>query len=176
MLVAKKVTQLSFIAIAAASLLITGCATGKKKGAEPVKAEAPVYTAPSTDNQSAVGRPIVTDPTAGLDLSKTTVYFEFDSSTLTFEGTQVVDTHAKNLSAKPALRVRLEGHADERGTREYNIGLGERRAQEVAQALQLRGVALNQISIVSYGEERPVASGHSEADYQLNRRVEINYQ
>jgi peptidoglycan-associated lipoprotein len=79
------------------------------------------------------------------------------------------------LSAKPDLSVRLEGHADERGSREYNIGLGERRAQAVRQVLMLQGVPATQITTVSYGEERPAVAGSSEEAWERNRRVEIVY-
>ena len=77
------------------------------------------------------------------------------------------------LVAHPAWKVRMEGNTDERGTREYNIGLGERRAQAVRRALMLQGVSDNQITTVSYGEERPAAEGHDEAAFAKNRRVEM---
>src|SRR6516162_4494738 len=113
-------------------------------------------------------------PQAGL-LAKRTVYFDFDSSEIKGEGTDVVAAHAKYLAANPSTRVRLEGHTDERGSREYNIGLGERRAQAVRRALLLQGAADAQISTVSYGEERPAVPGHDEAAWAKNRRVEIVY-
>jgi peptidoglycan-associated lipoprotein len=87
----------------------------------------------------------------------------------------VVAAHAKFLAAHPAARVRLEGHTDERGSREYNIGLGDRRAQSVRRALLLQGASDAQISTVSYGEERPAVLGHDEAAWAKNRRVEIVY-
>jgi len=113
-------------------------------------------------------------PQAGL-LAKRTVYFDFDSSEIKGEGTDIVAAHAKYLAANPSTRVRLEGHTDERGSREYNIGLGERRAQAVRRALLLQGAADTQISTVSYGEERPAVPGHDEAAWAKNRRVEIVY-
>src|SRR5215469_6121635 len=113
-------------------------------------------------------------PQAGL-LAKRTVYFDFDSSEIKGEGTDIVAAHAKYLAANPGTRVRLEGHTDERGSREYNIGLGERRAQSVRRALLLQGAADTQISTVSYGEERPAVPGHDEAAWAKNRRVEIVY-
>jgi peptidoglycan-associated lipoprotein len=79
------------------------------------------------------------------------------------------------LGENTRLSVRLEGHADERGSREYNIGLGERRSQAVRQMLMIQGVSASQISTVSFGEERPAAFGSSEMDYAQNRRVEIKY-
>ena len=113
-------------------------------------------------------------PQAGL-LAKRTVYFDFDSSEIKGEGTDIVAAHAKYLAANPGTRVRLEGHTDERGSREYNIGLGERRGQAVRRALLLQGAADAQISTVSYGEERPAVAGHDEAAWAKNRRVEIVY-
>ena len=113
-------------------------------------------------------------PQAGL-LAKRTVYFDFDSSEIKGEGTDIVAAHAKYLAANPGTRVRLEGHTDERGSREYNIGLGERRAQSVRRALLLQGAGEAQISTVSYGEERPAVPGHDEAAWAKNRRVEIVY-
>jgi peptidoglycan-associated lipoprotein len=113
-------------------------------------------------------------PQAGL-LATRVVYFDFDSAEIKGAGTDVVAAHAKYLGAHPAIRVRLEGHTDERGSREYNIGLGERRAQSVRRALLLQGATDVQISTVSYGEERPAAPGHDEAAWAKNRRVEIVY-
>jgi peptidoglycan-associated lipoprotein len=85
----------------------------------------------------------------------------------------VVAAHAAYLVRYPTARVRLEGHTDERGSREYNIGLGERRAQAVRRALMLQGVADAQITTVSYGEERPAVEGSDEAAHAQNRRVEL---
>ena len=116
----------------------------------------------------------VAGPDAGL-LAMRTIYFDFDSSEIKGEGTDIVAAHAKYLSTHPTLHVRLEGNTDERGSREYNIGLGERRAQAVRQALLLQGAADSQISTVSYGAERPVDAGHDEAAWAKNRRVDIDY-
>lgn len=113
-------------------------------------------------------------PQGGL-LSTRVIYFDFDSSEIKGEGVQVVAVHAKYLAAHPATRVRLEGHTDERGSREYNIGLGERRAQAVRRAMLLQGALEGQISTVSYGEERPAVTGHDEDAWAKNRRVEIVY-
>jgi peptidoglycan-associated lipoprotein len=123
---------------------------------------------------NASGDDEVAGPQAGL-LAKRTVYFDFDSSEIKGEGTDIVAAHAKYLAANPSARVRLEGHTDERGSREYNIGLGERRAQSVRRALMLQGAADGQISTVSYGEERPAVAGHDEAAWAKNRRVEFVY-
>lgn len=101
------------------------------------------------------------------------VYFDYDSSEIRPEYAELVAAQARRLVASPGTRVRLEGHTDERGAREYNIALGERRAQAVRRALLLQGVAESQIVTVSYGEERPAAEGAEEAAYAKNRRVEF---
>ncbi|HXS29081.1 MAG TPA: peptidoglycan-associated lipoprotein Pal [Steroidobacteraceae bacterium] len=113
-------------------------------------------------------------PQEGL-LAKHTIYFDFDSSEIKGDGTDIVSAHAKYLAGHPNVKVRLEGNTDERGSREYNIGLGERRAQAVRRALLLQGASDGQISTVSYGAERPVDPGHDEAAWAKNRRVEIVY-
>ena len=113
-------------------------------------------------------------PQAGL-LANRIVYFDFDSAEIKGAGVEVVAAHAKFLATHSATRVRLEGHTDERGSREYNIGLGERRAQAVRRALLLQGVGDAQLATVSYGEERPAVPGHDEAAWAKNRRVEVVY-
>lgn len=101
-----------------------------------------------------------------------TFYFEFDSSDLKQDAMRALDVHARDLQGS-GKRVVLEGHTDERGTREYNMALGERRAKAVQRYLVLQGVSPAQLELVSYGEERPVAGGHTEADWAQNRRVEL---
>ena len=113
-------------------------------------------------------------PQQGM-LAKRTIYFSFDSSVIEGEGTEVVAAHAKYLSDHPGARVRLEGNTDERGSPEYNIGLGMRRAQAVRQALLLQGASATQITVVSYGAERPVDPAHNRAAWAKNRRVDIVY-
>jgi len=112
----------------------------------------------------------------GIDIQKQRVlYFEFDSSELSAEARDLVNAHATHLAGHPNSSIVLEGHADERGTREYNLALGERRAKTVEQLMLLQGVAKKQIQVISFGEERPVAPGHDESAWRLNRRVEILY-
>ncbi len=103
------------------------------------------------------------------------IYFDFDSSDIRPEFVDVIAAHGRFLAGNATVRVRLEGHTDERGSREYNIGLGERRAQTVKRALALQGVQESQITTVSYGEERPAAAGSDENAWSKNRRVEIVY-
>ncbi|MDY0066538.1 MAG: peptidoglycan-associated lipoprotein Pal [Steroidobacteraceae bacterium] len=105
----------------------------------------------------------------------TVVYFDYDRAEIKPEYVPIVAAHAKFLNGDANRRVRLEGHSDERGSREYNIGLGERRAQAVRRALMLQGVGDAQITTVSYGEERPAVQGSDESAYSKNRRVELVY-
>lgn len=102
------------------------------------------------------------------------VYFDFDQAVLLPETRSLLLAHAERLRNSNA-NVRLEGHADERGSREYNMALGERRANAVRDFLVLQGVSRSSLEVVSYGEERPLATGSNEAAYSQNRRVEINY-
>ncbi len=108
-------------------------------------------------------------------LQSRVIYFAFDDSSLSAEGRQLVEAHAKYLAATPSESVVLEGHADERGTREYNIALGQQRAESVRRMMLLYGVTPAQIRILSYGEEKPAALGHDERSWSLNRRVELRY-
>ncbi|SET74616.1 peptidoglycan-associated lipoprotein Pal [Thalassotalea agarivorans] len=103
------------------------------------------------------------------------VWFDFDQSTLTSESTKTLELHATYLSANTDVKVTVEGHADERGTPEYNIALGERRAKAVANYLQNLGVTAEQINVVSYGEEKPMVTDRTEAAFAKNRRAVIAY-
>lgn len=109
-------------------------------------------------------------------LAKREVLFGFDQSQLTPEAQALLDHHAKYLANRPQRRLRLEGHADERGGSEYNLALGQMRAQSVARMLMLFGVREAQLDIVSFGKERPRALGDDEAAWQQNRRVDLVYE
>ena len=103
------------------------------------------------------------------------VYFDFDSFVVKEEFRGLIEAHAKLLGADRKKKLAIEGHADERGTREYNLALGERRAQAVERMVKVLGLTADRIKNVSYGEEKPVAMDHNEAAWALNRRVEIIY-
>ena len=103
------------------------------------------------------------------------IYFDFDSSEVQAQYRPVVEAHAKYLAANPNVSITLEGHADERGSREYNLALGERRAESVKQQMTVLGASSAQIRLVSYGEERPAIDGHDDYSWSQNRRVEILY-
>lgn len=106
-------------------------------------------------------------------LNTTVFYFDFDVSEFRAADREVLTHHARNLASNPNKRIRLEGHADERGTRAYNLALGERRAEGILNYLIVNGASRRQIEVISYGEERPADRGTSESAYQKNRRVEI---
>jgi peptidoglycan-associated lipoprotein len=103
------------------------------------------------------------------------IYFDFDQSTIKAEFRTALNGHAAYLSQNPSAKIVLEGHADERGTREYNIALGERRGNAVSRYLVVQGVSVDAIEVVSFGEERPVNAGQDSASWSENRRVEIRY-
>ncbi len=103
-----------------------------------------------------------------------TVYFDFDKTNLTSKSLQTLKSVVDALNDNSQLNIVLSGHADERGTREYNLALGQRRADTISQYLILNGVESNRITTKSYGEERPIANGQDEASYAKNRRVQIN--
>jgi peptidoglycan-associated lipoprotein len=125
------------------------------------------------------GESVEGDSQSGLnlpaELNGKVIYFEYDQSDFRADGREVIDAHAKYLAAHPEVKIRLEGHTDERGSREYNIGLGERRSQSVRRAMMLQGVGDSQIQTVSYGEERPAMAGSDDDAQSQNRRVEIVY-
>lgn len=174
----KALTPGLFMALA----LTMGCSsTGETQQGDPAvenqnTLEGPAPTDATTQPISAptpaAGNPL-DDPTSIL--SSRVIYFAYDSAEVRAEDQAVVEAHANYLLQNPGQRILLEGHADERGSREYNIALGERRALAVARLMQLLGVADSQIRSVSYGEERPADSGHDEAAWSLNRRVELVY-
>lgn len=126
--------------------------------------------------KSTTGAALTPQQQALADLKqKSVVYFDYDSSEIRSEYLPVVAAHAAYLVKYPSARVRLEGHTDDRGSREYNVGLGERRAQTVRRALLAQGVAEAQVTTLSYGEERPAVEGSDEAAFAQNRRVELAY-
>jgi peptidoglycan-associated lipoprotein len=163
--------------------LLTGCQSHKPKP-QPTDASAGSTTDQSStsgaNSSEAYGSSEsmnggeAAGPTEG-QLKNRTIYFDFDSSEIKPEYNDLITAHAKYLAANAGKKVRVEGNTDERGSREYNIGLGERRAQAVRRALMLQGASDNQITTVSYGEERPAVTGHAEESWSRNRRANIVY-
>jgi peptidoglycan-associated lipoprotein len=160
-----------------------GDAGDQQVGAEETRAEAEARAADEArqaaettalaDAAAAAAANPLMDPDSPL--ADRVIYFELDRSDIRSEFLQTITAHARYLVANPDQTVRLEGHADERGSREYNIALGDRRAQAVRRVFLFQGVRAQQVEVVSYGEERPVADGHDEAAWSQNRRVEIAY-
>lgn len=153
--------------------LTTGCT---KK----VREAPPADTGPDTGATTRVpdagpGRYTPADLDTDSCLRQRVIYFDFDQDTLRPEFQAPVACHAKYLRDRPEARMTLEGNADERGTREYNLGLGERRGNAVSAAIQGNGGSAGQMSIVSYGEERPTCADSTEDCWSRNRRVEIVY-
>ncbi|UTW01806.1 peptidoglycan-associated lipoprotein Pal [Amphritea atlantica] len=132
-------------------------------------------TAPATTTQAVSDSSMSGTSMADVKNLATIFYFDFDKSQVMPEAVTALRGHAKYLVANPSASVVLEGHADERGTREYNMALGERRAQAVARVLTVNGVSSSQIELVSFGEEKPVVMGHNESSWAQNRRVELKY-
>lgn len=122
---------------------------------------------------SGYGASRLDDPNSPLAVR--VIYFEYDSSIVKTEFRTAIEAHAQYLANNAGVNITLEGHADERGSREYNLALGEGRAIAVRRQLVLLGASAAQIRTVSYGEERPAVEGHGEQSYALNRRVEIVY-
>ena len=153
-----------------------GVSTGAATTAAPASTPAPMTSTVDTGASSGGAQMAADELSApGSLLAKRTVYFDFDKSDIKPEARQIIEAHAKYLAAHPNTHITLEGHCDERGTREYNLGLGERRARAVQQVMTLLGASSGQLKLVSYGEERPVAAGHDESAWALNRRVEFVY-
>ncbi|HEY0942243.1 MAG TPA: peptidoglycan-associated lipoprotein Pal [Steroidobacter sp.] len=165
--------------IVATGLMLAACG-GNKPLPEAQNTSEPAGPTTSTEGASSgsvSGTALSADQQA-LQAAKAAgviVYFDYDRAEIKPEFVPVVAAHAKYLNGNSQAKVRLEGHSDERGSREYNIGLGERRAQAVRRALMLQGVTENQITTVSYGEERPAVQGSDESAYSKNRRVELVY-
>ena len=164
--------------ILALTLLIAGCA----KTVKPVTAPAAVSAAPAPATAPTTATAAAPAQTAlsPLDdpnniLYKKTVYFDFDKSNIKPEFLDMLTAHAKYLMAHPEARVRIEGYTDERGTWEYNIALGDRRAQAVRRFLLFQGVNPDQLSTVSYGEAHAVCHEHNEGCWHLNRRAVLVY-
>ncbi len=169
-----------FLAFLLAGLLLGGCA-GQKEATKPTETQTPpATTAPSTSGagaaQQATGQALDPFEDPANPLSHRVIYFDYDSAEVKPQDLDIVNAHARYLASHASARVRLEGHADERGSREYNVALSERRALSVKRLMLFQGVRPDQITVVAYGEERPVALCHNESCWSKNRRVEIVYE
>ncbi len=175
---------ISIACLFAAAALLAGCPK-KATTVEPPTAGSQV---PGTGGANGEGASTSTNPLGGDAAAMAAgqgggpnasvgriIYFDFDKSDIRPEFAAVITGNAQFLTAHPGAKLKLEGNTDERGTREYNIGLGERRAQAVRRALMLQGVSENQLTTVSFGAERPAVEGDDEGAWAKNRRVELVY-
>jgi peptidoglycan-associated lipoprotein len=181
-----KAVQLFALPILATALVMTGCASRKpatdiQSGQNP--SEATTVSTEGLSEDAALNAQNLTGASSkGVTaankafLAKRVVHFDYDSSELSNEDYQTLQAHAQFLVANANSKVALTGHTDERGTREYNMALGERRAKAVESFLITNGVAATQLEAVSYGKEMPINAGHDENAWKENRRVEINYE
>ena len=159
--------------ITLAAVLCLGLAACAKK--QTVQPPPPESAPPPATEATTAGAYTPADLDTDACLRQRVVYFDFDKSDIRSEFQQIIACHAKYLRDRPMARMTLEGNTDERGTREYNLGLGERRGNAVASALEADGAQASQINVVSYGEERPTCREHNEDCWSKNRRVEIVY-
>jgi peptidoglycan-associated lipoprotein len=178
---------LTLTALGAASLLLAACGSSVNLQDVPVESRSPTTGASTgTPGSGAPATPqsqVTSVQAGGADASAAAlaaaqaagrvVYFDFDSFTVRDDGKPVIDAHARSLAANRTRKLVIEGHTDERGSREYNLALGQKRAQAVAQAMKLLGATDAQLEAVSYGEERPAAQGSDEAAWAKNRRAEL---
>ena len=186
-----KITRLAWVAMAAVALIFSGCTSTEKRdsgGAAKVVEGGSASVAGAGDSAAAAGAGAQTaamglggvwsgSPLDNPDslLASRKVYFDFDRSEIRSEFAAVLRAHADYLISNRSINVTIEGHCDERGSREYNVGLGERRAAAVQNFLEAEGVDHTQINTISYGEERPQDPGHDESAWALNRRGVLVY-
>lgn len=175
-----KMMQTGLTVAAALMLLLQGCTGGAVREdevpADQDRAEMGAQAGAATMTGSFAGRPVaevLSDP--NTPLYKRVFYFDYNSSELSAEDREALSTHARFMAEVPSVSLVLEGHADERGSREYNLALGERRAKTIERILNVEGVPASQIQVISFGEERPMAPGHDDEAWRLNRRVELLY-
>jgi peptidoglycan-associated lipoprotein len=173
--------NLSLISMAAAAVLLAACASKEPAKEVPVETRTqPTTTTTAPTTTTTAVAPTTTPAINPLKdpnniLSKRIVYFDYDKDTVKSEFQSIVQAHAKYLADNRGRKIRLEGHADERGSREYNMALGQRRADAVRKAMNLLGVANDRMESVSFGEDKPRVQGSNEEAWAQNRRVEIVY-
>ncbi|MBK6321300.1 peptidoglycan-associated lipoprotein Pal [Candidatus Aalborgicola defluviihabitans] len=170
---------------AAVAVLLSACSSGVRLNDVPVEDKSGTdvsQTLVDPNASSRVGQSTVTGvaldnahATAAMMATNRTVYFDYDSFAIRPEAQPVIEAHSKFIKADASRKVAIEGHTDERGGREYNLALGQKRAEAVRRAMSLLGVSENQIEAVSFGKEKPAVLGSTEDAMAKNRRAEINY-
>lgn len=172
-----KARLLSVIAVTALAVAMVGCA--KKKGMDENMTGSEDFMPVGT---SSTGLSPIFPGTKNLSpedqafLETRVYYFDYDSNQVRGEYFDIIRAHARNLTANPTVHIRVEGHTDDRGSREYNIALAERRAQAIMNVLLTEGANRDQVSVVSYGKEKPAVPGYDESAWQYNRRAVIVYE
>ncbi|TBR37062.1 MULTISPECIES: peptidoglycan-associated lipoprotein Pal [Dyella] len=161
------------VRVALVALLCVGAAACSKK--QEVKPQPQPEQPVATEAPATSGKYTPEDLDRDACLRQRVVYFDFDKTEIKPEFQQIMACHAKYLQDRPTAQIRLEGNTDERGTREYNLGLGERRGNAVSSALTSAGGSASQLNVISYGKEKPVCREHNEDCWGKNRRVEIVY-
>ena len=170
-----------FLITAAATLVLAACSSGVKLENAPVEDRTTVNTNSGADSNSAAKSAVApvdataTNLPAGPTGVAKVIYFDYDSYTVKPDFAPVIEAHARFLKADTKRKVVLEGHTDERGGREYNLALGQKRAEAVRRALGLQGVADAQMEAVSFGKEKPISQGSNEEAYSKNRRAALTY-
>lgn len=174
-----------WILVAMVSVLLAACGSPVKLDNVPVEDKLGVGVS-TMDSNTAGSAAVGNNGVAAVDLGQSgqdaamrattrTVYFDYDSYVIRPEFQSVIEAHARFIKADKNRKVTLEGHTDERGGREYNLALGQKRAEAVRRALELLGVAESQLEAVSFGKEKPAVLGGTEAAMEKNRRTEISY-
>ncbi len=176
---------INFLPILLLAAVLGGCASGVKLDDVPVEDKSATSSGVTTqgveNNQNAAQTGAVVQKTASANVAAgpagvaNVVFFDYDSFSVRAEALPLIEKHARFLQANKQSKVNLEGHTDERGGREYNLALGQKRAEAVRQALSLLGVSDNQMEAVSFGKEKPASQGADDAAQAKNRRVEIRY-
>lgn len=173
-------TTTTLALVLASALGLTACGSSVKLDDKNVKVEERSGTAPATADARTVA-PLTTGSTDPLNdpkgiLAKRSVYFDFDSFIVKDEFKPMVEAHAKYLTSNKGRKIVIQGNTDERGGREYNLALGQKRAEAVRKSLSVLGVADSQMEAVSFGKEKPKATGSDEAAWAENRRADLAYQ
>ena len=179
----EKIMSIRILFVVGLAFLLLGCSKDQIKEEEPVEVTDLNANSTASDEDSAQTYGAEDDSGSTFSqlddpqspLSVRIIYFEYDSTQISSDYRSAIEAHSLYLQQNPNTYITLEGHADERGSREYNLALGEGRAKAVKQQMLLLGATSNQIRLVSYGEERPANDGHDDMSWQQNRRVEILY-
>lgn len=184
----KCIDRLPFAAILATAILLGACSSTPvtPDAKEDAKMPAPMVLAPSPSSSQVTTKPAAPAPVASAPLvpyldpasplyKKRSVYFDFDQSNVKVEFAPVLELHGKYLAANPTVAIKVQGNTDEIGGNEYNLALGQKRAEAVVKALKIYGVKDAQLEAISFGEEKPMAVGHDEAAHAQNRRADLAY-